>query len=453
MMPRALATIAAATAGTATGGDPVIDRVVTDSREAQPGALFVALVGEHRDGHDFVADAFARGASAALVGRATAGGPTVTVGDTGAALLALGADERARMEPVTVVGITGANGKTSTKDLTAAVLANAFLIHASPASFNNEIGVPMTLLGAPVGTEVVVAELGARHVGDVTALCGVARPDVAVVTNVGVAHMEYFGSWEAIVASGSEPVEALPADGTAVLNLDDPVVRTYRDRARCRVLGVGLTPEAEVRAEGVELDADGRASFDLVVARGSTRVRLPVPGEHMVPNALAAAGVGIALGLEAADCADGLEAARISHWRMERTVTADGVRILNDAYNANPESMAAGLRAARWIARDVRLIAVLGHMAELGPIAFEEHERIGRLAVRIGVDRLITVGETAETIARAAIREGALRGDVVSYADADAAAEDVRRSARTGDVVFLKGSRVAGLERVAEALA
>jgi UDP-N-acetylmuramoyl-tripeptide--D-alanyl-D-alanine ligase len=138
---------------------------------------------------------------------------------------------------------------------------------------------------------------------------------------------------------------------------------------------------------------------------------------------------------------------------MERTVTADGVRILNDAYNANPESMAAGLRAARWIARDVRLIAVLGHMAELGPIAFEEHERIGRLAVRIGVDRLITVGETAETIARAAIREGALPGDVVSYADADAAAEDVRRSARTGDVVFLKGSRVAGLERVAEALA
>ena len=263
MMPRALATIAAATAGTATGGDPVIDRVVTDSREAQPGALFVALVGDHRDGHDFVADAFARGASAALVGHSTAGGPTVTVGDTGAALLALGADERARMEPVTVVGITGANGKTSTKDLTAAVLANAFLTHAGPASFNNEIGVPMTLLGAPVGTEVVVAELGARHVGDVTALCGVARPDVAVVTNVGVARMEYFGSWEAIVASGSEPVEALPADGTAVLNLDDPVVRTYRDRARCRVLGVGLAPEAEVRAEGVELDRSEEHTSEL----------------------------------------------------------------------------------------------------------------------------------------------------------------------------------------------
>jgi UDP-N-acetylmuramoyl-tripeptide--D-alanyl-D-alanine ligase len=453
MIPRPLSTIAVALGGVARDGDPMIDRVVTDSRAAAHGALFVALEGEHRDGHDFVADAFARGASAALVARRMEGGPTVEVADTGAGLLTLGADERARMEPVTVVGVTGANGKTSTKDLSAAVLGTTFLTHASPASFNNEIGVPMTLLGAPVGAEVVVAELGARHVGDVTALCAVARPDVAVVTNVGVAHMEYFGSWEAIVRAGAEPVEALTADGTAVLNLDDPVVRTYRDRARGRVLGVGLAEDAEVRAEGVELDADGRAAFDLVVGKGSARVRLPVPGEHMVPNALAAAGVGIALGLEPAVCAGGLEAARISHWRMERSVTPDGVRILNDAYNANPESMAAGLRAARWIARDARLIAVLGHMAELGAIAFEEHERIGRLAVRIGVDRLVTVGEDAETIARAAVREGALPADVASYADAAAAADDVRRHARAGDVVFLKGSRVVGLERVAEAIA
>ncbi|MFM8944237.1 MAG: UDP-N-acetylmuramoyl-tripeptide--D-alanyl-D-alanine ligase [Actinomycetota bacterium] len=454
MIPRTLAEIAVAVGGDlADDGDVRIDRVVTDSRTAGPGALFVALAGERLDGNAFAQDAFARGASAALVSAPVDGGPAVRVTDTGAALLALGADERTRMEPVTVVGVTGANGKTSTKDLAAAVLSRSFLTHASPASFNNEIGVPMTLLGAPVGTEVVVAELGARHVGDVTELCAVARPSVAVVTNVGVAHMEFFGSWEAIVGSGAEAVEALPADGTAVLNLDDPVVRGYRDRARCRVIGTGTAPDADVRAESVELDGEGRASFSLVAEGSRTPVHLPMPGEHMVHNALAAAAVGLALGVEPGACAAGLDAARISHWRMETSVTPEGVRILNDAYNANPESMAAGLRTARWIARDARLVAVLGHMAELGPIAFEEHERVGRLAVRIGVDRLVTGGERAEVIARAAVREGALPEDVASYADASSAAADVRRHVRRGDVVFLKGSRVAGLERVAEALA
>ena len=432
----------------------MIRSVVTDSRAAADAALFVALHGARRDGHAFVDDAVANGAVAVLVDHApTSSVPAVVAPDTGAALLALGADERSLLAGTRVVGVTGANGKTSTKDLTAGILATRFRTHASPASFNNEIGLPLTLLGAPVGTEVVVAELGARHEGDVAELCAVARPDIAVVTNVGVAHMEAFGSWEAIVRSGAEPVRALPPGGSAVLNADDPVVRSYAAETDARILRFGLAADADVRADDVALEPDGRATFTLNVGDAREPVALAVPGEHMVANALAAAAVGTLLGLSPAECAAALKDARVSRWRMEQSVTAAGLRILNDAYNANPESMAAGLRSARWIARDVRLVAVLGHMAELGPIAFEEHERLGRLLVRIGVDRLVTVGEDARVIARAAVREGALPDDVATYDDPLEAAADVRAHASRGDVVFLKGSRVAGLERVAEALA
>ena len=453
MIPRSLDAIAAAVGGVRRGADPEIRSVVTDSRVAADAGLFVALRGERHDGHAFVTGALRNGAVAVLVDREPpADVPAVVVADTGAALLALGADERRRMSDARVVGVTGANGKTSTKDLTAGVVATRFRTHASPASFNNEIGVPLTLLGAPVGTEVVVAELGARHEGDVAELCAIARPDIAVVTNVGVAHMEAFGSWEAIVRSGAEPVRALPREGSAVLNADDAVVRTYADETDARIVRFGFAADADVRGEGVVLESDGRATFTLAVGDLREPVALAVPGEHMVANALAAAAVGTALGLTPAECAAALKETRVSRWRMEPSVTAGGIRILNDAYNANPESMAAGLRSARWIARDVRLVAVLGHMAELGAISFEEHERLGRLLVRIGVDRLVTVGDAARVIARAAVREGALPEDVASYDDPEEAAADVRAHAEAGDVVFVKGSRVAGLERVAEAL-
>lgn len=454
MIPRSLDAIAAAVGGVRRGADPEIRSVVTDSRAAADAGLFVALRGERHDGHAFLEGAMANGAVAVLVDREPlADVPAVLVPDTGAALLALGADERRRMSDTRVVGVTGANGKTSTKDLTAGVVATRYRTHASPASYNNEIGVPLTLLGAPVGTEVVVAELGARHEGDVAELCAVARPDIAVVTNIGVAHMEAFGSWEAIVRSGAEPVRALPREGSAVLNADDAVVRTYADETDARIVRFGFAADADVRGENVVLEGDGRATFTLAVGDLREPVALAVPGEHMVANALAAAAVGAALGLTPAECAAALKETRVSRWRMEPSVTAAGLRILNDAYNANPESMAAGLRSARWIARDVRLVAVLGHMAELGTISFDEHERLGRLLVRIGVDRLVTVGDAARVIARAAVREGALPEDVASYDDPMEAAADVRAHAAAGDVVFLKGSRVAGLERVAEALA
>jgi UDP-N-acetylmuramoyl-tripeptide--D-alanyl-D-alanine ligase len=452
MRPRPLSEVARAVDGRLRGADATVNTVVIDSREAGPGSLFFALRGERDDGHDFVSDALSRGAVGAVVHRPVAAEPVVMVADSGRALMSLATDERAHMRDATVIGITGANGKTSTKDLAASILSTGFLTHASPGSFNNEIGLPLTLLGAPEGVEVVLAEMGARRRGDHAELCRVAKPDAVVVTNVGVAHMEVFGSWPAIVEASAEPVEALADVGTAILNADDAVVRDLAARTRARVVTFGLTTEVDVRAEDVALDDEGRAGFDLVVGDERERAELVVPGEHMVSNALAAAACGIALGLSAAECAAGLKGVGVSRWRMESFTTEDGVRVVNDAYNANPESMAAGLRAARWMARGGRLAAVLGHMAELGPISSGEHERLGELVVRLGVDRLVTVGPDARAVAGAALREGAVPDSVASVDTPAEAAADVRGWARAGDVVLIKGSRVAGLERVAEAL-
>jgi UDP-N-acetylmuramoyl-tripeptide--D-alanyl-D-alanine ligase len=452
VIARPLSTIAASVGGRLRGPDAVATSVSTDSRRILEGGLFVALAGEHADGHAFVADALARGAVGAIVENAKFDGALIEVPDTGRALLDLAADERRLIPEAKVVGVTGSNGKTSTKDLAAAVLGTRFRTHASPASFNNEIGLPLTMLGAEAGTELVVAELGARREGDVRTLCEIARPDVVVVTNVGVAHLEIFGSWEAIVRAGAEPLESLGPDGTAILNADDPVVRGYAEATAARIVTFGVDADADIRGREVELGNDGRPAFLLEAGGGRERVELAVPGEHMVSNALAAAACGIELGLSAAECAVALKGARVAEWRMETFTTARGVVVVNDAYNANPESMAAGLKTARWIARRGRLAAVLGHMAELGPIAFEEHDRLGELLVRVGVERLVTVGEPAEAVARAAVREGQLPEDVASYDDPDEAAADVLAWARAGDVVLIKGSRVAGLERVAEAL-
>lgn len=454
MRSRRLSEVARAVEGSLEGDDVEVRSVSTDSREVIEGSVFIALPGDRTDGHRFVAQAFAGGAVGAIVGEAVDGavhGPVVRVGSTAEALMRLAADERRSMA-ATVVGITGANGKTSTKDLTYAVAETRFRTHASPGSFNNEIGLPLTLLGAPPDTEVLVAEMGARRLGDVKLLSGIARPDVVVVTNVGVAHMEVFGSWASIVEASAEPIDALGPDGLAILNADDPVVTAFGDRCPGRVVTFGTRAHADIRARDVSLGPDGRASFRLTADEGDVRITLAVPGEHMVSNALAAVAVAYELGVGLEDAAVALTDAGVSRWRMETSATAAGVRVLNDAYNANPESAAAALRTARWMAGSQRLIAVLGEMAELGPISEDEHDRVGELAARIGVDRLITVGDAALPIARAAIREGMRPEDVASVHTREEALEDVRRSAAPGDLVLLKGSRVAGLESVAEAL-
>jgi len=454
--PRRLSEVARAVEGALEGDDVEVRAVSTDSRELTPGSLFIALSGDRTDGHRFVDQAFARGAAAAIVGeaagRATAAQrPVVHVDSTSEALMRLAADERRSMA-ATVVGITGANGKTSTKDLTEAVAKTRFRVHASPGSFNNEIGLPLTLLGSPPDTEVLVAEMGARRLGDVKLLSGIARPDVVVVTNVGVAHMEVFGSWASIVEASAEPIDALGPDGLAILNADDPIVIAYGDRCPGRVVTFGTRARVDVRAEDVALGPDGRASFRLATDAAEVRMTLAVPGEHMVSNALAAVAVGRELGVGLDDAAVALAEAGVSRWRMETFMTSAGLRVLNDAYNANPESAAAALRTARWMAGEERLIAVLGEMAELGQISEDEHDRVGELAARIRVDRLITVGGAAHAIARAAIREGMGPEDVVSYDTPEEALDDIRRSGAPGDLILFKGSRIAGLETLAEAL-
>jgi UDP-N-acetylmuramoyl-tripeptide--D-alanyl-D-alanine ligase len=350
-----------------------------------------------------------------------------------------------------VVGITGSTGKTSVKDLAAAVLGVRFRVTASPRSFNTEVGVPLTILAADEATEVLVCEMGSRGKGHIRTLCEAARPAIGVVTNVGLAHMEMFGSPEAVADAKAELVEGLSAEGTAVLNADDPVVRDFASRTRARVLSFGTGPDADVRGEDLALDRGGLASFTLRTAGGTERVELAIPGEHMASNALAAAACGVALGLTPGECAAALKEARVSAWRMETYRGAGGITVVNDAYNANPASMAAALKTARWMAGG-RCLAVLGEMAELGAIADQEHERVGELAARLGIDELVVVGLGARRIAVGAVREG-VEADRVTVVDGlEQALGAVRAAVRPGDVVLVKGSRVAGLERLAEAL-
>jgi UDP-N-acetylmuramoyl-tripeptide--D-alanyl-D-alanine ligase len=434
--------------------DTRVTGVTVDSRAAHAGDLFFALPGDRVDGHGFVGDALSRGAAGAVVraGWNGGGGPQVEVDDPGRALMDLASDERDHLSGI-VVGITGSTGKTCTKDLTASVLSRTFRTVASRASFNNEVGLPLTLLEAGLETEAVVCEMGSRGPGHIELLCRIARPQIGVVTNVGVAHMELFGSPQALRDAKAELPEALPQDGVAVLNADDRVVRSYAERTPAgRVVLFGRSADADVRAESMEMaTGTGLAAFDLVTPDGSARVRLGVPGEHMVPNALAAAAVGWALGVPLEDVAEALGDAPISGGRME-LVEAGGVRILNDAYNANPTSMAAALKAARWMAGPGHCIAVLGHMAELGPIAGTEHERLGELVARLGIDVIVVVGEEARSIAVGAQRKGVDPERVLMCGGVDEAVDAVASVALPGDLVLVKASRVARLERVVEGL-
>ena len=449
-MRRSLSEVSASTGGELRGADVMVTGLATDDREVKPGDLFVALRGDQVDGHEFVERAMLAGAAAALVSRVV-DVPSIVVADTRQALTDLTRAERSSMDAA-IVGITGSTGKTTVKDLTDSALSSRLRVWSSPRSFNTEVGVPITLLNAPDDAEAIVVEMGSRGIGHIATLCEIAQPRIGVVTNVGPAHIEMFGSLENVAIAKGELVEALPPDGVAVLNADDPIVAAFASRTRARVLSFGVATGADVRAEDVVLDDIGQASFTLIGPDGSERIELPIIGEHMAWNALAAAAVGIALGLSVGECASGLKDARLSAWRMELIEGAGGVRILNDAYNANPSSMAAALKAARWMARDGRSIAVLGEMAELGDMSHAEHERVGEIVARLGIDHLLVVGPGAVGIAVGAEREGVEPERIRRVETIEEAAAAVRELAREGDVVLVKGSRVAGLERVAEAL-
>ena len=466
MIATTLAAVAAAVGGTLSpDADPAVTAtapVVFDSRKAEPGGLFVAFDGEHTDGHAYVADAYARGAVAAIVTRPV-DGPHVLVADAERAMGDLARDVAARFGPeLTVVGITGSSGKTSTKDLVAQLLSTLGPTIAPPGSFNNELGHPYTVLLADESTRFLVLENSARGIGHIAYLTGIARPRIGVELNVGTAHLGEFGSRENIALAKGELVEALPAateGGVAVLNVDDPLVRAMAPRTTARVVGVGEASDADVRAVDVASDAAGRATFTLTRAGESAPVRLQLVGGHHVGNALAAAAVALECGMPLADVARGLSAARpVSRWRMEVTDRADGVTVVNDAYNANPDSVRSALKTLAELRHGGaghggrRAWAVLGAMNELGAASRDEHDAIGRLAVRLSIDKLVAVGADARPLFTGASLEGSWDGEAVWEPDADAAIALLRDQVRPGDVVLVKASRSVGLERVAAAL-
>ena len=468
MIALRLEEIAAVVSGTlAPGTDPAARAtgLVIDSRAAGPGLLFAALPGEHTDGHEYAAAAARAGAVATLAERPV-DGPAVLVSasDSGVerAMATLAADAVRRLPQLRTIALTGSSGKTSTKDLIAGLLEPAGPTVAPPGSFNNDLGVPLTVLRADADTRFLVLEMGARGRGHIARLCAIAPPSVAVVLNVGSAHLGEFGSRQEIAASKGEIVEA--ATDVAVLNADDPLVAAMASRTRARVVTFGESPAADVRASDVRVDAQGRPGFTLHAAGEQVPVQLQLVGEHQTANALAAAAVALECGRTPEQIAADLGTARPrSRWRMEVTEGPHGRTVVNDAYNANPESMRAALKTLAVLGRPGagpdgrpgeprRTVAVLGPMYELGPTSVEEHDAIGRLVVRLDIGKLIVVGADAAAMHTGATLEGSWGEESVLVDDVPGALAVLERELRHGDVVLIKASRAAGLERVAAAL-
>ena len=465
----------------------VTGTVEFDSRAVTPGGLFLALPGARTDGHDFAASAVAAGAVAVLAARPV-GVPAIVVkpvagqvdsasgalehdtdGSGAAVLAALGKLARAVADRLTagglrIIGVTGSSGKTSTKDLLAAVLAPLGDVIAPPGSFNNELGHPWTVLRATTDTDFLVLEMSARHPGNIAALAAIAPPSIGVVLNVGTAHLGEFGSRDVIAATKSELPQAVPADGVVILNADDGAVAAMAQTTRARVVRVSRSPGADLWAGDVTLDELARPRFTLHAGEQQVDIALAVHGDHQVSNALSAAAVALECGATLQQVADALAGAGpVSKHRMQVTTRADGVVVVNDAYNANPDSMRAGLKALAWMAKSaraesgapVRSWAVLGEMAELGDDAIAEHDSIGRLAVRLDVSRLVVVGtgRTMGAMQHGAVMEGSWGSEVSPVPDAGAALDLLRAELEPGDVVLVKASNSAGLGALAEELA
>jgi len=442
----AVRTQGAVVAGT---GDALVTSWDFDSRVLEPGACFVALEAE-RDGHDFVAAAFASGAAVALVARVPAGveppagSAIVQVDDVIAALQELARRARAERTDVRVVAVAGSTGKTSTKDLLAAALA-PLGCYASPASYNNEFGLPITLLNAPADVRVVVAEMGERFAGDLEHLCAIARPETGVVTNVGLAHAEHLGGAPGAAKAMGEMLSSLPVGGVAVLNADDEWTPTLTAPDGVAVVTAGSSAGADYRIEHLDLDVNLHPTF---MVHGE-RVAVPLAGEHQAQNAALALAVAHgAFGMELRLAAEGLAAVRPARWRLEVHENPRGVTVLNDAYNANPTSMDAALHVLARTATAGRRIAVLGDMRELGVHSDDAHALVGRLAAELGVDVLIGVGAGGRTIADAAAGVANVR----TATDAREAGDTVRTLVARGDTVLVKASRAVGLEAVAAQL-
>ncbi len=428
--------------------------VVVDSRSCTAGSLFACVPGEHTDGHLYVGDAFRRGAVVALTNRPV-DGPCIVVDDTVRALGFLAGGVLRRTTGCRVIGVTGSSGKTSTKDLIAALVARAGSTVAAKASMNNEIGLPLTVLQVEESTRHLVLEYSARGIGHIEYLCRIARPAIAVVLNVGTAHLGEFGSREVVAAAKGELVEALPADGLAVLCVDDPLVAAMRSRTIAPVVGFGRSSDADVRVADLTLDDNARPRFRLVTPEGSTPVAMQLTGAHQALNAAAAAAVGLEVGMTLDEIGEVLsEVSSLSPHRMQVTTRADGLIVLDDSYNANPESVRVALDALATVStgRGGSSWAVLGEMRELGADGADLHAEVGRHAAGLGIDHLVVVGDDAQAIAVGARAVSEWDGDVEIVSSAEDAAALLDESATSSDVVLVKASNALSLWRIAEAL-
>lgn len=458
MIAMTLAQIASAVDGQIAGAaaETPVTSVAVDSRDVVPGALFVAIAGERVDGHDFAGQAIERGAVAVLAARPM-NEPCIIVDDPVLALGRLARWVRHHLLTCEVIAITGSSGKTSTKDLTAQVLSTIGPTVSARGSFNTEVGVPLTILQADAQTEFLVLEMGMRGEGHIAYLTEIAAPRIAMLINVGSAHIGMLGSRDAVARAKGEIFDALPDNGVAIVLGDDPLAVEQSTRAHARTVTFGESVHCDVRATDIRLDDQARAAFTLSFGGASESVHLQLHGEHAVRNALAAAAVVYALDTHEShvvaieNVAMALRAAtNVSPWRMEVNHTDAGITVINDAYNANPESMRAALKTLVAMAAGRRSWAVLGEMRELGSESVTEHDALGRLAVRLDVSRLICVGNRVMHLGAAT--EGSWENESVFVDTPEEALEILRRELAPGDVVLVKASRSVGLERVAQQL-
>jgi len=443
--------------------DTSVNGLAVDSRQVQPGYAFVALPGEVTDGHVFIDDALRAGARLVLVTRGAEeladaivlasqrSASVLRVPDALSAVHALAGWYRSRLR-CAVIGVTGSTGKTTTKDFLTSVLATSMRVAATSGNRNNELGVPLTVFEAGSETDALIVEMGMRGLGQIEQLCAIARPHFGLVTNVGTSHIELLGSQEAVASAKGELVRCVPADGGVFLNGDDGFSEALAGAALAPVTLYGLGDGCTVRAEGIELDEESRASFDLVTEQGHVRVSLPVPGRHNVYNALAAAAVGLRLAVSLEKVADGLAGASTQAMRMESFTAASGVLVINDAYNANPSSMAAAVETLAEVKVTGKRVAVLGDMAELGSLTELAHFRIGEQVARLPIDALVTVGAKARRIAEGAKARGMSADGIRPCSTVEEAVEVLDDLLVPGDAVLVKASRVMGLEAVVDGI-
>jgi UDP-N-acetylmuramoyl-tripeptide--D-alanyl-D-alanine ligase len=449
-----LAQIAAFAGGSIAAGnaETIVSRVSTDSRTLQSGDLFVPLRGENFDGHKFVPQAAERGAVGAIVeeswnGNAPENFGLIRVADTLVGYQTLAANYRASL-PVKVIAITGSNGKTSTKDFVAATLARKFRVTKTEGNFNNHVGLPQTMLAANREDEIAVWEIGMNHPGEIAALAKLAVPDVAIITNVGIAHIEFMGSREAIAEEKGSLAEAVAANGTVILNADDAFTESITRRTNAKIILAGID-NGSVRATDITQHSTG-SEFTILEGAHRCRAQLPVPGIHMVQNAMLAVAAGRVFGLSLEECAVGLASTPLTKARLQ-IKEINGIKFIDDSYNANPDSMKAALRTLVELDSDGRRIAVLGEMGELGAESERGHREVGEAAAALRIDEVIAVGAVGAAIAHAAKKAGLEKSIAVD--SPKEAAELLEGSAVPGDLVLIKGSRSARMERVMEEFA